>query len=261
MSKKKLVTVAIIVMVFAILSYSTLAWFYADDKVTNNFEIDSSLNGFNIDVWELVENDEGEEVEVGKETKEDANSVASFTGLVPDVERTKTVHITNTSGNALATQYIMVKVTFTNYSAMETMGESNANFDCTDMLLGGYFDETAGEKLWWYDAAGVDKDAAENTVTYTFYLNKVLANGEDVVLFDAVMLPATMDINDVAALAQGGFGMKVVAYAVQSANIVAGGEGKEVCEWAKDAFAEYAVNPNGPTTTPTTTPSVPVDPS
>lgn len=246
MSKKKLFYLAIVVVMIAILSFSTLAWFYAEDKVTNKFEISDSLTKFDVDVWEVVPGDtEGTTKDVGKGTKGETDG-AAFKDVIPGVEYQKTVHVTNSSGNVLADQYIMAKVTFTNYSALKELGATSADYDCTGMLTGGKFsaDGTANCD-WWYDAAATVVDNQKDTVTYTFYLKKVLKNGEDVVLFDKVKLPESMDIEDVEDLKNAGFDIKVVAYSVQSANIV-DSTNLSAHEAAKAAFVVY----NTPTIQP-----------
>lgn len=243
MSKKKLVTLAIVVIMIAILSYSTLAWFNAKDTVTNTFEISDSLSKFDVDVWEVVPGDTaGTTKEVGKGTK-GATDGAAFTDVLPGVEYQKTVHVTNSSNNVLADQYIKAEVTFTNYSALKKLGTSG-DYDCTGMLIGGKFSaESTATTDWWYDANVTRTDATADTVTYTFYLKKVLKNEEDVVLFEHVKLPETMDIDDVAGLKTEGFEIEVVAFSVQTANIVTSDGSKPVHELAKEAFTVLATTP------------------
>ena len=239
MSKKKLFSLAIVVMMIAILSFSTLAWFNAKDQVTNEFEISDSLSKFDVDVWEVVPGaTAGTTKVVGQGTKGDSDG-AKFTDVVPNVEYQKTVHVTNSSNNVLADQYIKVEVTFTNYSGLKGLDGTAAEYDCTGMLTGGTFSADGSAAAdWWYDTSATFKSDSNNTVTYTFYLKKVLKNGEDVVLFDGVKLPSTMDIDDVAGLTNG-FNVKVVAYSVQSANIV-DATNLATHQAAKAAFAKFA---------------------
>lgn len=221
MSKKKLLSLALVVIMIAILSFSTLAWFTSQDEVTNKFTIHDSLNSFEVDVWEEVKTDGTTITEVGKGNREDSQPIpgATYEKILPEVEYLKTVHVENTSGNVLAGQYIMVEVTFTNYSALEKLGENNANYDCTGMLIGNKFSsEKTADVNWWYDTSATTYDTGANTATYKFYLKSVLEDGEESVLFDKFMLPETMDIDDVAKLASG-FDIQIVAYAIQSANL------------------------------------------
>ena len=251
MSKKKLIALSLVVIMIAILSYNTLAWFQAQDKVTNEFYISSSLTSFDVDVWEEVDKDEdGTPEEIGKGTKDETDGT-KFEKVVPNKEYLKTVHVENTSGNVLAGQYIKVEVTFTNYSSLKEMGESG-DYDCTGMLMGGYFSEDETDSTaWWYDSANNKANQTDNTMTYTFYLKDVLENEEDMVLFDSVKLPNTMDINDAYLLGDDGFQIKVVAYAIQNANI-ADPNGTTTLDHAIYAFSDQLVDNNIPA--PTTNP-------
>lgn len=259
MSKKKLLTLAIVVMMVAILSYSTLAWFQAQDSVTNDFTILDSLNDFEIDVWEEIAG----EGEVGKGVLDaDQPTRVEFENVVPGEKYMKKVHIENTSENVLAGQYIMVKVTFTNYDILEKMNGADAGYDCTEMLLGGHF---ASEKElvkdnveWWYDKSETVEE--DGNITYTFYLARELKYEKPVgnetpdaniaVLFDEVMLPTTMDINDADELINyGGFEIQVVAYAIQSANVVDGEVYNGMSDLDKAVYAfkdQWDKNPDSP---------------
>ena len=70
MNKKKLLVSAVALCLIAILSMGTLAWFSADDEVTNKFMIATSEDAnpediFSVDVWENTPDgrvDEGEYV-------------------------------------------------------------------------------------------------------------------------------------------------------------------------------------------------------
>ena len=221
MSKKKLVSLAIVVIMVAILSYSTLAWFQDQDKVTNTFTVDDSLTSFNVDVWEEVP--DGTDTDdlpdkIGVGTKEDLGT--TFEKIVPDEQYLKTVHVENTSGNVLAGQYIKVEVTFINYDALKKMGATDEDYDCTGMLLGDKFSTNPADTSdWWYDANATKISDDGETATYTFYLKEVLESDTEKVLFTHVQLPATMDFDDAKALGKDSFKIQVVAYAIQSTNI------------------------------------------
>lgn len=227
MTKKKVVVVAVAICLAAILSLGSLAWFNYTDAVNNKFEISSSLTDFKIDVWEEVPDgdDEGTDPdEVGKNVLTADEVSYTYDEVGPGDKFLKRVHVTNTSPSELATQYIQVVVTFTNYTELHAMSDSDEPFDCTEMLLGQKFseveDETNAELIWWYDSENVVYDANADTASYIFYLRDVLNPGEDVVLFEEVEIPETMDINDAANLrACGGFQINVVANAIQSANL------------------------------------------
>lgn len=254
MNKKKLFTLAIVVMMIAILSYSTLAWFTADDKVTNTFTVNSSMTSFDVDVWEKVPGPDNTTIEVGKGAT--GTDGTTYTNVLPGVEYLKTVHVTNNSGNELAGQYIKVEVTFTGYDALKTMGEGTSNYDCTGMLTGANFssDEDANSVDWWYDSSATKYSNNDKEATYTFYLKSVLENEKDVILFEKVILPESMDINDAQILVDnGGFKIEVVAYAIQSANIKDPAADATTLDHAIYAFGQPWTESQTPTTPPENT--------
>ena len=256
MNKKKLVTIAIVVVMIATLSFSTLAYFTAQDKVTNNFTVSSSMTDFDIDVWEEVPGPDNTPIEVGKGNT--GTNGTTYTNVLPGVEYLKTVHVTNTSGNELAGQYIKVEVTFTGYKALKSMGEGTSNYDCTGMLKGANFssDKAVNSVGWWYDSSATKYSTDGNEATYTFYLKSVLENEDDVILFEKVALPENMDINDAELLVDGGgFKIDVVAYAIQSANITDPNAGATATalDHAIYAFGQPWTESQTPTTPPENT--------
>ena len=220
LNKKKVVVVALALSLVAILSLGTLAWFNAQDSVTNEFQISDSLTSFDIDVWEKVPDgdDEGTELdEIGKGNTQE-NSY-KYEDLMPGDLLDKQVYVENTSGNSLTDQYVKVEVTFTNYAALNAISD-NGLFDCKTMLKGTNFSDFEDDDTtdWYYSNCVYNEN--ENTATYVFYLRETLAyNDAPVVLFEQVEIPANMDIDDVVALSKNGFNINVVAYAIQSANI------------------------------------------
>ena len=68
MSKKKLLSLALIVIMIAILSFSTLAWFNDSESVTNKFQIATSADPydpdaiFSVDLWEKTPGNDKEQV-------------------------------------------------------------------------------------------------------------------------------------------------------------------------------------------------------
>ena len=246
MTKKKVFVIALTVCLIAIISMGTLAWFTAEDRVENKFEILDSLTNFEVDVWENVdpEND-GTSAEVGRGVEGNVSTL--YEDVTPGTSYVKEVYVENNSNNVLADQYIKVEVTFTNYAAIHAMSVDLSNptserFDCTDMLEGVYFTTDQNDDApWWYDETATRYE--NNTATYVFYLKKVLADTDDAVcLFKGVKIPETMDINDAAYLIEtNGFQINVVAYAIQSANIK-DPDGTSALDHARYAFGEAWAN-------------------
>ncbi len=228
MTKKKVLVVALAVSLIAIASMGTLAWFSAQDEVTNQFQVLDSLTSFNVDVWEKLPDgdDEDDEMDVIGKGDTDENSHV-YKDVVPGGVYAKEVYVENTSNNALAGQYIKMELTFVNYSGIHAMtvdlgvNKDEPAFDCTKMLEGANFSTVKdAEEKWWYDTSATRYDEESNTVTYVFYLKDVLDNAEYEYLFTGVKIPETMDINDADVLKKSnGFQIKAGAYAIQSANI------------------------------------------
>jgi len=251
MQKKKVLVASLAVCLVAILSMGTLAWFNAQDEVTNKFEVLSSLTSFKVDVWEEVPDadNDGALDEVGKNALGPHDY--TYENVEPNKDYTKVMYVENNSGNALAGQYIKMEVTFTKYSVLYNMvKELTSPQDCaTAMLKGANFSPNEnGPESWWYDPTDTrcyHYDANEDEATFTFYLKEVLSNGSSVKLFEKVWIPDTMDINDAAALQPEGFQIKAVAYAIQSANI-ADPNGTSVLDNVLYAFANgYYGNSTG----------------
>ena len=224
MTKKKVFVTALAICLIAVISVGTLAWFTAEDNVENKFEIMDSLTNFEIDVWEVVDPDgDGVGTTVGFE--EEGNVYTLYEDVVPGGSYMKEVYVENNSNNELATQYVKVEVTFTNYAAIRAMtidlsDPTQELYDCTNMLVDPNFStDEQDSKAWWYDADATRIE--DNKATYVFYLKTILADDDDAVcLFKGVEIPETMDINDAAYLYEtNGFQINVVAYAIQSANI------------------------------------------
>ena len=58
MNKKKVLSLSIVVIMIAILSFSSLAWFSDADEITNQFMIADSESDaddiFSVDIWEML---------------------------------------------------------------------------------------------------------------------------------------------------------------------------------------------------------------
>ena len=108
MSKKKIFIVALSVCLIATLSIGTLAWFTAEDSVTNNFFVgDTNTDAdevFGIDVWENRDED-GD----GVYEEEKAEGLVYET-ILPGERLSKEPHLENTG---IHPQYVRAIVTVT----------------------------------------------------------------------------------------------------------------------------------------------------
>lgn len=199
MNKKKLFSLALAVIMIAILSFGTLAWFSDDDSVTNKFYIASSDDTdpddiFSVDVWENTP--DGDKDQDGYEYKD----------ILPGSDLEKEVFVENTGYYA---QYIRMNVTITNADAwIAALGNG---YDLGTMFLG--HDESK-----WVRLAPGTYNGTENTYTMTYYLNEILEAGESVCLFETVKIPTELDQNDMVFIG-GSFDLTVVADAVQTENL------------------------------------------
>ena len=219
MNKKKLLSVSLVVIMIAILSFSTLAWFNDADSVKNEFYVASSDDDtpeeiFSVDVWENTP----------EEDKDQDGYV--YEDILPGSNLKKEVFVENTGYYA---QYVRMNVTITNADAwIAALGNG---YDLGTMF-GGH-DET----LWTRFEPGV-YNAVENTYTMTFYLNKVLESGETACLFENIVIPTQLTQADMVFVG-GSFSLTAVAEAVQTENL-----GIDITDDICDAYQAFqVVNP------------------
>lgn len=219
MSKKKLFTLSLVVIMIAILSFSTLAWFNDSDNITNEFHVatsddDTADEIFSVDVWENTP--DGDKDQDGHVYKD----------ILPGSNLKKEVYVENTGYYA---QYIRVNVTVTNADAwIAALGNG---YDLGTMF-GGH-DETK-----WVRMEVGTYNGTENTYTMTFYLKEILESGKSVCLFENVVIPTQLTQADMVFVG-GQFDLTVVAEAVQTENL-----GIDTTDDVCDAYQAFqVVNP------------------
>lgn len=217
MSKKKLLSLSLVVIMIAILSFSTLAWFNDSDSVTNKFHVATSEDPsdpddiFSVDLWEPV--DKNNDGVISEDEKEQTG--LEFKNILPGATYAKVPTVENTGAY---NQYIRVVVTLSDANAwVEALGYG---YDLSTIFVG--HDET----LWTRDSGSHVGDE----LVYVYYLNKELAPDETVTLFTHVKLPTSLTQQQMAKL-NGGFELTIRADAIQTENL---GEGVDT---AKEAFA------------------------
>ena len=217
MSKKKLLSLSLVVIMIAILSLSSLAWFNDSDEVTNKFHIATSDDAsdpddiFSVDLWEPV--DENNDGVIDEDEKEQVG--LEFDNVLPGATYDKEPTVENTGAYD---QYIRVVVTLTDGNAwMEILGRG---YDLSTIFLG--HDESK-----WTRSVGT---LVNDEIIYVYYLNEVLAPGETEVLFTDVKLPTSLTQEDMAKL-DGGFDLNIRVDAIQTENL---GDGVDT---AQEAFA------------------------
>ena len=207
MTKKKVFVVALAVCLVAILSLGTLAWFNAQDDVTNKFMIadsdDDADDIFSVDVWE-------------KTPESDADQDgAEYKDILPGDLLDKEVYVENTG---YYDQYVRVTITISDAQAwVDALGST---YDPANLFVG--YDATMfAENHIWNNLQGATT-MPENLV-YVMYLKNVLPAGQKVTLFTDVQIPETLTREQAAAFVDNDFTVSVKAEAVQVDNVVPAG--------------------------------------
>lgn len=225
MSKKRLLSLSLVVIMIAILSFGTLAWFNDTDSVTNKFHVATSDDPsdpddiFSVDVWEKVDTDGDGVADAVKPGQDADGGGAEFKNILPGSKYVKEPIIENTGAYD---QYIRVVVTLSDGRAwIDALGNG---YDLSKIFIGH------DESLWTRSVGTYDAD--NDQLFYVYYLNKILAPGEEnaVTLFTHVQLPTSLTQQQMAKL-NGSFELTIRADAIQTENL---GEGVDT---AQEAFA------------------------
>lgn len=232
MNKKKLVSLALVVIMVAILSFGTLAWFSDSDSVENNFGIGGGANNdpdeiFSIDVMEAVDTDgDGiHDATIGYD--DDPSYTGSFTyeKVAPGDMLLKRPQTKNTGSYE---QWVRMKVTFDNANYWVALMQKYGYKDMTDMLyLADKTTKLVDSADWTF--APNETTVENDQVTYVFYYNSVLKLNKTAILFGWVNIPYQFTQQDMAPFTNGDFRIVVTGEAIQVKNINA--------NTAQDAFA------------------------
>ena len=198
--KKKLTAVALIVCMIAIMLVgASLAYFTDEKEVENTFTVGNVEIKLNETEWE----DEAEAVAPG------------------DVYAKNPV-VENVGANDA---WIRVNVTLSDAAAFQT---ACAAHEITDLAT--IFDEHDEDK---WTLAGIEADAGEDTLTYSYYYNELLApDASTDALFTSVTIPVAFTSDEMEALG-GDFTILITANAIQDYEGFAGD--------VEAAFAAYDV--------------------
>ena len=207
MNKKKLLSLSLVVIMLAILSFGTLAWFTDNDSAENRFTIggagqEDADKVFSVDV---------------KENVDGANGVDNkdFEKLLPGDKFKKEAYITNTGSYD---QYIRVVMTITDWELIKNLVTINM--------------DNAFASNWHIYDSGVDvKDdvlvpyananVVDGDLVVTMYLNKKLAPNETVNIMDYVQISSAATRDDFTDLNfADGFQITFKADAAQTKNIL-----------------------------------------
>ena len=225
--KKNALIVALCLCLVAVLACGTLAYFTAQDSVTNQFmtaaydpkDPDPDPDDiFSIEVVEESEDDGEDETVVGTENK--TTGGYDYTDLLPGSAAAKKVTVNNTGKYGA---YVRVKVTLSKATEWKAiLGDVN--------LLEGLADvDTAN----WESVGTPAIDEDTDTITYVYNYAKsgvgtVVAAGDPTeALFTKVTIPTSLDTEEFVTV--DGFTVSVVGEAIQS----------EYLDTIEDAFKAF----------------------
>lgn len=197
--KLKVLVITLAVCLLAMGSLGTLAWFTAEDEVTNNFLIADSEDDadeiFSINVWE--KDDEGNVYD---------DEGITYPDIQPGDDLYKEVNIENTG---YYEQYVRATVTITGADVWYDVFEKEEFFG-----LEKFVTDLNGD----FVVDRIEFNADDNVIAYTLYYNNILASNTVVNLFKNVNITTALDQYQAAALS-GEFDINVFAEAVQTANV------------------------------------------
>ena len=214
LTKKKVFVTALAICLIAIISMGTLAWFSAQDEVTNKFMIADSDDDtpdeiFSVDVWENTP--DGEKDQDGYE----------YTDILPGDTLKKEARVENTGHYD---QYVRVTVTISDAQAwIDALG---ANFSVADVFDGFV---AADWNHIWNNMNGATT-IPENFV-YVMYYKNIVEPGDVINVFNNVKIPTSLTREEAVAFG-GNFDITVKAEAVQTENVVPEGTAAADAAWA-----------------------------
>ena len=201
MSKKKLLSLSLVVIMIAILSLSSLAWFNDSDSVTNEFYVadsdDTSPDDiFSVDVYEEVDTD-------GDGVPEKEQAGLEFENVVPGQVLAKAPMVENTGRYA---QWVKLTITFSSTTAWNAL---------VDGTVTGPIDLLALASDFYDNWKGVSFEVVGDTYVYTYYLKTALQPDATVGVFTAVNIPTTLEQSDFFGIKDEEIKLDIKAEAIQ----------------------------------------------
>lgn len=214
MNKKKVFVTALAVSLIAILSFSTIAWFNAQDEITNTFKVaDSDDEGttpdFSVEVFETDED--------GNETEGNL-----YEDILPGDVLHKDPTVRNTGSYDM---YVRVYVTLSDadvwlkaakeYNFMDTnISNGDAQYPMLETMINLH-------KNRWERYDKPVYDTTKKTLTYVYYYDQVLAAGAEAEsVFTKITIPTELQQADMDFGEGVDFTVSIKAEAVQARNMV-----------------------------------------
>lgn len=208
MNKKKLLVLALVLIMITSVSFGTLAWFNDSATVTNKFMIAGSDDPsgekiFSVGVWEDVNGD----------GVADTTNGYTYNNVLPGDKLTKVAKVQNTGAYD---QYIRIVVEISDAAAWQSALGQNFNDETMLACFDGY------DKSLWRRVES-EMDTAKDVIRITMYYNGgansgIVAPNEAVTVFTAVNIPTSLT-QEQAAKFTGSFEIKVTADAIQTENL------------------------------------------
>lgn len=221
MNKKKIFVVALAICLVAVISFGTLAWFTAEDSVTNEFYVGDSTtdpdNVFGIDVWENVNGNE-----IGKGTADGKG--ATYESILPGERLSKEPYLTNTG---IHPQYVRAIVTVSEATLLREAMEGA--WGDADLFLAGTHENWTLTDILFTD---------DDELVYIYYYNYVLTAGATTdALFEEVVIPTGLTLSQAQAMES--FSVSVLGQAIQSEHLADPAVPGEMVATAQRAFELY----------------------
>lgn len=225
MNKKKVLSLALVVIMIAILSFSSLAWFTDSDTVENDFLVAGSDETdpddiFSVDVWE----DKDGDGDADDDILGDGEGL-TYEDILPGDLLKKHVFVENTGSYD---QYIRVTVTISDAEAWINALGADAGEAAVTAIFNG-FDITK----WSHIENNLnDGPQIPENIVYVLHYKEILPVNEKLTVFTDVKIPTSLTQEQAFAFGADGFSIDVKADAVQTRNVVPEGTAPEDAAWA-----------------------------
>ncbi len=216
MTKQKVFVVALVVCLAAIVSMGSLAWFTAQDSVTNKFLVADSDDDtpdkiFSVDVYE-------QDGTLDPETSEPINydDGIEYEDILPGDELKKEAIVKNTGHYD---QYIRVIITISDKAVWKAMVEEASTVDFDDYDIRQHF---VGFDATKWDLVHSTMDNTGSSIQYVLYYTDILAAGDSFSVFTGVEIPEALTATHASHFGddgEPGFTIDVRAQAVQTENV------------------------------------------
>lgn len=223
-TKKKVFVSALAICLVATISMGTLAWFSAQDSITNKFYVADSDDTtpdaiFSVDVWENTP--DGDKDQDGYEYKD----------ILPGDTLKKEARVENTG---YYDQYVRVIVTVSDAEAW--INALGAEFNVADVFDG--FDPSKWTHIWnnMSEATQMPED-----LVYVLYYKDIVESGDVIEVFNNVKIPTSLTQAQMAEFANE-FSVTVKAQAVQTQNVVPEGTADADKAWTAFQTVGMAIN-------------------